>query len=247
MKFDHVAIAAPDHRPVLRSITGHLGGLVISGGTPPRAGFRAMQVRIGRRLAGMTVEILEPHRPEHNDFLTRFVEATGGGVHHITLKTHDIVAERVRLQSLGIDPVGADFASTGWKEMFIHPRDGHGTVIQIAQSGWEPPPMDEWLDSLPDGVMIFDGSESGPWWDESALLSPEGAATLERVVIATPDVEAGLDFYGRVLGGEVDGFTVRWPGGEVLLEESRGRPRVDRLKITGCAPIEVAGVALTSV
>ena len=247
MKFDHVAIAAPDHRPVLRSITGDLGGLVISGGTPPRAGFRAMQVRIGRGLAGMTVEILEPHRPEYNDFLTRFVEATGGGVHHITFKTHDIAAERVRLQSLGIDPVGVNLATAGWKEMFIHPRDGHGTVIQIAQSSWEPPPMDEWLDSLPDGLMIFDESESGPWWDESALLSSETAATLERVVIATPDVEAGLDFYGRVLGGEVDAFTVRWPGGEVSLEESRGRPRVDRLEIRGHSSTDISAVRFVEV
>ncbi|MFP5333544.1 MAG: VOC family protein [Acidimicrobiia bacterium] len=246
MKLDHVAIAAPDHRPVLRSITGDLGGLVISGGTPPRSGFRAMQVRVGRGLAGMTVEILEPHRPEHNDFLARFVESTGGGVHHITFKTDDVITERGRLQSLGIDPVGVNFASDGWKEMFIHPKDGHGTVIQIAQSGWEPPPMDAWLAALPDGLMIFDESESGRWWDETCVVTSDVTATLERVVIATPDVQASLAFYVDVLGGEPDGHVVRWDGGEILVEESDGRPRVARLEITGAPSIEIAGVLLVA-
>ncbi|MDX1450328.1 MAG: VOC family protein, partial [Acidimicrobiia bacterium] len=190
MRFDHVAIAAPDHRPVLRSITGELGGLVISGGTPPGSGFRAMQIRIGRGLDGMTVELLEPHQPENNDFLQRFVESTGGGVHHITFKTDDIVAERERLRSLGIEPVGVNFASRGWMEMFIHPKDAHGTVIQIAQSSWKPQAMDEWLAGLPDSVMIFDQSETGPWWDPEAVLTSDRVATLERVVIATPDPEA---------------------------------------------------------
>lgn len=246
MKLDHVAIAAPDHRPALASLTGDLGALVLSGGTPPRAGFRAMQVRLGRGLAGMTVEILEPHHPEHNDFLARFVEATGGGVHHITFKSDDIVAERGRLQSMGIEPVGVNFKSDGWKEMFIHPKEAHGTVIQIAQSGWEPPPMDEWLRSLPDGLMIFDESETGPWWDESAVLTSDVAATLERVVIATPDVDAGLAFYADVLGGEAEGRSVRWDGGELVLEESSGRPRVERLEVIGAPGLEVAGVRMVA-
>lgn len=240
MKLDHVAIAAPDHRPVLRSLTGELGGLVISGGAPPRAGFSAMQIRLGRGMAGMTVELLEPFQPEHNDFLARFVEATGGGVHHMTFKTDDVVAERARLQALGIEPVGVNFDG-GWKEMFIHPKDGHGTVIQIAQSDWDSPPMDEWLDSLPDGLVIFEEGQ-GPWWDESSVLTSESPATLERVVVATPDVTAGLAFYAGVLGGVAAGNTVGWDGGEIALEESSGRPRVDRLEITGRADVEIAEV-----
>ncbi|MEX2280117.1 MAG: VOC family protein [Acidimicrobiia bacterium] len=242
MKLDHVAIAAPDHRPVLQALTGELGALVLSGGTPPRAGFRAMQVRLGRGLDGMTVEILEPYQPENNDFLARFVEATGGGVHHITFKTDDIVAEQARLQSIGIEPVGVDFADPGWKEMFIHPKDAHGTVIQIAQSGWEPPPMDEWLAALPEALMIFDQSESGPWWDPSCVATAGVAATLERVVIATPDLDAGSDFYVGVLGGEADDRSVRWDGGEIALEESTDRPRVERLEIRGHATKEITGV-----
>jgi methylmalonyl-CoA/ethylmalonyl-CoA epimerase len=244
VKLDHVAIAAPDHRPVLRALTGELGGLVLSGGTPPNAGFRAMQIRLGRGDDGMTVEVLEPHRPEDNDFLVRFVDSTGGGVHHITFKTDDVVAERTRIRGLGIEPVGVNFDG-GWKEMFIHPKDGHGTVIQIAQSDMPSPPMSEWLASLPDGLVIFDGA--GPWWDESAVLSARSVATLHRVVIATSDAVSGVAFYGGILEGKVEGETVTWDGGEVILEPSDGRPRVDRLEISGHPTTRIGGTNLVEV
>ncbi len=239
MKLDHVAIAAPDHRPVLAALTGELGGLVLSGGTPPRAGFRAMQIRLGRGEAGMTVEVLEPFQPENNDFLERFIAATGGGVHHITFKTDDVVAERARLQGLGIEPVGVNF-SGGWKEMFIHPKDAHGTVIQIAQSDMLEPPMSQWLETLPEGLMIFDGD--GPWWDQDAVRTSESHATLERIVIATPEPEAGVAFYRDVLDGSADGHTITWPGGEILLESSEGRPRVDRLVVSGPLKTTISGI-----
>lgn len=236
MRLDHVAVAVRDHRPALAALTGELGGLVISGGAPPRAGYRSLQVRLGRGTDGMTVEVLEPADVDHNDFLERFLAANGDGPHHVTFKTDDIESELARLRSLGIEPVGIDFRDPSWREMFIHPRDAHGTVIQIAQTDAVFPPMDEWLAGLPETLEIFDGSA---WWDESAVREPASdPATLQRVVIETPDRTAGDPFYSEVLGSEhvaLAGHSDhRWPGGSIrLVDADVDRPRVGWLETAG--------------
>lgn len=250
MKFDHVALAVGDHRKALAALTGDLGGLVISGGSPPRSGFRAMQVRVGRGAEGMTVELLEPAGVEHNDFLERFLAANGDGPHHMTFKTDDIERELGRLRGLGIHPVGIDFGSTFWQEMFIHPRDAHGTVIQIAQSDVAYPPMDEWLAGLPETLEIYDGSA---WWDEDSIREPAGSpSTLLRVVIETPDRTAGDDFYRWVLGSDAttgdDHSDHRWSGGTVrLVDAGVARPRVSHLEVSGGYEGTIAGARFVGV
>ncbi len=236
MKLDHVAIGVGDHREGLRTLTGRLGGLVISGGQPPGSGFRAMQVRIGRGTEGMTVELLEPADTEHNDFLERFLAAGGDRPHHVTFKTDDIESELERLRGLGIDPVGIDFRDPGWREMFIHPADAHGTVIQIAETDNPGPPMDQWLAGLPDTVFSYGGE---PWWDAAAIL--EGAPTyLRAAVIETPDRSAGDRFYSSVLGSIPERFDDhtdhRWEGGVIRLQDADvDRPRIGRLEVEGIA------------
>lgn len=244
MRFDHVALAVRDHRPTLGALTGQLGGLVISGGAPSGSGFRALQVRLGRGTAGMTVEVLEPADIDDNDFLERFLVASGDGPHHVTLKTDDIEGELIRLRDIGIEPVGIDLSDPSWQEMFIHPRDAHGTVIQIAQSDTVYPPMDEWLEGLPGTLEIFHGSA---WWDDAAVREPRGApARLERVVVETPDRSAGDRFYSEVLGSEAvvhaGHSDHRWPGGSIrLVDAVVDRPRIGWLETSG-ESTTIAGV-----
>lgn len=234
MKLDHVAIGVSDHRDGLRALTGALGGLVISGGQPPGSGFRAMQVRIGRGTEGMTVELLEPADTQHNDFLERFLSAGGDRPHHVTFKTDDIRAELERLRSLGIEPVAIDFSDPGWREMFIHPGDGHGTVVQIAESDTPAPPMDEWLAGLPATVFSYGGD---PWWDLESIEVGE-PAYLRAVVIETPDRPTGDRFYTQVLGAEStrwgDHTEHRWEGGVIrLVDADVDRPRIAWLEVEG--------------
>lgn len=234
MKLDHVAIGVRDHRDALAGLTGRLGGLVISGGQPPESGFRAMQIRIGRRDEGMTVELLEPAGVEHNDFLERFLATGGDRPHHVTFKTDDIQVELDRLRAVGVEPVGIDFRHAGWQEMFIHPAQAHGTVIQIAQTDVIEPRMADWLDGLPDTLQTYEG---GRWWDVGSVL--DGApTTMKRAVFETPDRDAGDRFYRDILGSAPEsreGHTDhRWPGGTIrLVDAPVERPRVGWIEIDG--------------
>ncbi len=231
-----MAVAVEDHRPALAALTGELGGLLISGGAPPRSGFRSLQVRLGRGTDGMTVEVLEPVDVHHNDFLERFLASNGAGPHHVTFKTDDIEAELARLRGVGIEPVGINFDDPFWQEMFIHPKDAHGTVIQIAQSDAVYAPIDERLAGLPDTLELFHGVA---WWDSSAVSEPAGdPVILERIVIETPDRTTGDAFYSTVLGSEHRSFAAhsdhRWSGGLIrLVDADVDRPRVGWLETSG--------------
>lgn len=192
----------------------------------------------------MTIELLEPWDVHVNDFLDRFLVAGGPRPHHFTFKTPDIRAELERFQGLGFEPVGVNFSNEHWQEFFIHPKRGHGPVIQIAQPGGERPPM-------PDVIELAMNNEfegwGTPWWEETDVTRGSAASTLEQVVIHTNDLDAGVAFYGDVLGGVINRTsrtaTVTWTGGTVTLELADvTRPRIDRLEMSGDAVAEVRTV-----
>ncbi len=220
-ELDHVAIAAHDVSGVLEVLVGTLGVPIIFGGV--NFGFRAMQVEAGN----LRIELLEPFNVEDNDFLKRFLERSGEGPHHLTFKTHDIRGELERVAEAGYHPVGVNIDNDFWKEAFIHPREAGGTVVQIAQSAFDD--------------MDFDAEagEYGPgrWWSEPPPPAPE-RAHLDRVVVATDDVERSLALYRDLLGGEVadraEGWLeLSWPtGGRIRLESGSGEPGIDRLEWT---------------
>ena len=67
----------------------------MGGGDTP--GFYSAQVRFAN---GMKVEGLEPRRVEENDFLARFLAASGPGPHHLTFKVPDIRAALAALEDV---------------------------------------------------------------------------------------------------------------------------------------------------
>jgi len=66
-------------------------------------------------------------------FLDNFMKnKKTGGVHHITLQTPDIQKAKEKLENANIPYFGFnDFGE--WKELFIHPKDAFGILIQVAQ------------------------------------------------------------------------------------------------------------------
>jgi len=232
-----VALGVEDVDPVLRVLAGELGGVVLWGGEPPGAGFRVCQLWMGRGSEGMTVELITPHRVGDDHFLVRFLAESGEGPHHLTFKVADLESELERLRRLGFEPVNVDLTNPNWREAFIHPSQSHGPVIQIAQPGFELPPVEEMVrQSLERGPFVMEGE---PWLDADAVAVGGDAVALRRIVIQTPDPVAAVSFYGGVLRGHVeplgDGcLDVRWEGGTVRLEPADvTRPRIDRLEVAG--------------
>jgi methylmalonyl-CoA/ethylmalonyl-CoA epimerase len=64
-----------------------------------------------------------------------------GGVHHLTLQTPDIKKAKQILKNQNIPYFGYNEYGDAWKEIFIHPKDAFGVLLQIAQCN-----PDDWLD-----------------------------------------------------------------------------------------------------
>ncbi|HUF33973.1 MAG TPA: VOC family protein [Acidimicrobiales bacterium] len=199
---DHVAVAVERHVDAWPRYVGDLGGRWLSGGDS--IGFAAAQVSYAN---GMKLEALQPASVDRNDFLRRFLDASGPGVHHLTFKVADISAALAAAEGAGIQPVGVDLRDADWKEAFLHPKAARGVVVQLAQSmgSWSSPPPPD----LPEAAR--------------------GPAALAHVTHAVADLDDGLVLFADLLGGErteeghgPDGRWVElaWPGpGRVRLLE----------------------------
>lgn len=129
-QLDHVAIAVHDIRAAMRIYCDVLGATFLFAGDQDDQAFRFAQFRFP---GGGKVELVAPLGP---GFVQRFLDERGEGVHHVTLKTPDIAAALAHLAETGVIPINVNTEGEQWKEAFIHPRDAHGTLIQIAQSAW---------------------------------------------------------------------------------------------------------------
>ena len=124
--FDHVAVAVhriADALPLFRDL---LGGVPAESG--PGRGFTFQQLAFP---AG-TLELLEPRGA--SSFLHRFLDSRGEGLHHVTFKVKDLPQWAARLRSAGYRVVGENYEDPEWREIFVHPKSGHGVLIQLAET-----------------------------------------------------------------------------------------------------------------
>lgn len=131
---DHVAIATFQLTDGWDLFGGVLGGSWVYGGDS--SGFWWGQLRFR---TGPKIELLTPTGGPDAAFLERFLAARGAGPHHLNFIVPDITDTLARVGAVGIEPVQVSLANPAWKEAFLHPRDAHGIVIQVAeQSGPSP-------------------------------------------------------------------------------------------------------------
>jgi catechol 2,3-dioxygenase-like lactoylglutathione lyase family enzyme len=194
---DHVAIALEKRSQAWPRYVRDLGG--VWAGEGPGPGFLFSQVEFANE---MKVEVLEPHDVSVNDFLRRFIDRSGPGIHHITFKVTDFDAAIDASTAAGFPPVGVTRDDPDWMEAFLHPKAASGIVVQLAKAG----------------------SEEG--WDEQVAPSDLPAparrrATLDRIVHYVADLDAARSVFEGLLGGrpvdegtDVTGAHVElaWPG-----------------------------------
>jgi len=140
-RIDHVSLAVKDFRKA-RDFFEKIFGAVTGVGAKENALKYFWNIFSLGDLSRL--EIMEP--TSDGSFLDNFVSTKkDGGVHHMTLETPDIQKFKNHLEDHGIRYFGYAEIGDIWKELFIHPRDAFGVLIQVAQ-------MSDPNDYLPDSV-----------------------------------------------------------------------------------------------
>lgn len=132
-RFDHVALAVRDVESSLAFVE-HLGGTFHAGADHIRNSFRWVQFDMP---GSSRLELITPLA--RDSFLVRFLDKRGEGVHHLTYKVSDVEQCARHAETLGYRISSLHLHPT-WSEVFLHPGDAHGTVIQLAswsdESAW---------------------------------------------------------------------------------------------------------------
>ena len=137
-RLDHVSLAVDDIEKAVRFFSEVFGAMPGVGETDPKMKYSWRVFSIGDL---SRLELLNP--TGEGSFLDNFLKKNAsGGVHHITFETPDIREAAAILDRKGIPYFGFNDKAEGWKELFIHPKDAFGVLIQIAE--FDP---DDYLDS----------------------------------------------------------------------------------------------------
>jgi methylmalonyl-CoA/ethylmalonyl-CoA epimerase len=200
---DHLAIGTPVLSRGWELFGGVLGGTWANGADSP--GFWWGQLEFA---AGPNIELLTPTGGPDAAFLDRFLAARGAGAHHFNFMVTDIEGALAAIRASGIEPVGVNLADPVWKEAFLHPRDAHGIVIQVAQQAGSAPP--------------------GP--PPRDLAGPGPAARFDLIEHHVGDLDGAVRLLRDVLDGRLEAAgsgtaELTWPGGKrIKLVREEGLP-----------------------
>ncbi|MBU2548438.1 MAG: VOC family protein [Proteobacteria bacterium] len=147
-RIDHVSIAVRDYEKARAFFQDILGAVPCVAATDNHLNFYWRIFALGDLTR---LELVTPSA--ENSFLDRFLSDKAGGVHHVTVEVTDIRAFKDRLDRNEVPYFGYSEALGVWKELFIHPRDAFGVLIQVAEFQPE--------DYLADEVRF---PKNGPRW-----------------------------------------------------------------------------------
>ena len=200
---DHLAIAAPALTDGWELFGGVLGGTWAYGMDSP--GYWWGQLTFA---TGPKIELLTPTGGPDAAFLERFLAARGAGPHHLNFLVSDIEDTLARVRAIGIEPVGVNLDNPNWQEAFLHPRNAHGIVIQVAQQAGAP------RSDTPPGELPEPGPPASFGLIEHHVGDLAGATRL---------FTEALD--GRLEAAGDEAAELTWPGGKrIRLVREKGLP-----------------------
>jgi methylmalonyl-CoA/ethylmalonyl-CoA epimerase len=129
--FDHVSLAVKDINAAYSFFKTNFPGTRVE--HEPHVSNSEGNFALGQiQVAGFRLEFIQspPHRTD-NDFVARFIERYGEGMHHISLDLKDFDETRDRLKRDGIRVVDEKLNYRGERQFFISPQSAFGVLIQV--------------------------------------------------------------------------------------------------------------------
>jgi methylmalonyl-CoA epimerase len=129
-KIDHIAVVVKDIQKAAKTYTDMFGFKEVERMAGPSGEFTSVMMACG----DIRLELFQPLK-EGNSF-ARFLEEKGGGLHHVSFVTDDIVKELKNLKAQGRklqneEPMQLPNA----KIAFIHPSAAENVLIELVQRG----------------------------------------------------------------------------------------------------------------
>jgi len=130
-RLNHVAIAVPDLAAAATTYRQMLGAKVSAPQPEPDNGVTVVFVE----LDNTKIELLHPLGADSP--ISGFLERNpSGGIHHVCYEVADIYDARDRLKQRGARVLGDGEPKLGAHKkpvLFLHPKDFHGTLIELEQ------------------------------------------------------------------------------------------------------------------
>lgn len=201
---DHLALASRRAWDNVVRYCFDFGATWLGGPTEAPTEFYFCQVGMA---GGTKLEFLQPIPGPGSEFLRRFLDRNGPGPHHLTFKVPDLDVALSDVQAAGYDVTGVRRDDPEWQEAFLHPKQSHGVVIQLAQPGpgsgdWQAPAglppsrqvsepkltvVDHLVADLPAAVELFTGplamnqTEAGDGPEGSFVELQQGPWTIKLI------------------------------------------------------------------
>jgi len=128
LRIDHISLATNEYEKAMDFFSKVLGAVSQSDATDSIQKYYWNIFKVGDL---SRLEIIK--KTEDGSFLDKFIENRKSGIHHITFQTPDIKKFKEFLDEEGIPYFGYKDYGESWKELFIHPKNAFGVLLQIGE------------------------------------------------------------------------------------------------------------------